>query len=49
MTVDRLMREMTSEELVHWMAYSELEREEMEGRRDKAEVENQVKRSGRRR
>jgi hypothetical protein len=43
MTVDRLMREMTSDELVHWMAYSALEREDMETRRDKAAVTEQVR------
>ena len=43
MTVDRLMREMSSDELVYWMAYSALEKEDMETRRDKAAVTEQVR------
>ena len=43
MTVDRLMREMSSDELVHWMAYSALEREDMDARHDKAAVTEQVR------
>lgn len=30
MTVERLLSEMSSEELTYWKAYSELEREEIE-------------------
>jgi len=43
MTVDRLMREMTSDELVYWMAYSALEKEDTETRHDKAAVTEQVR------
>jgi hypothetical protein len=48
MTMGKMMREMTSEEFVYWMAYSELEKEDYEANKASAAVKTQVNRKGRR-